>query len=189
MLHLIAGCGREGGDAYPSGDWGGRYGTTVSQAATDCYGATAPPSMTGFILDLDHQRNNRATVTMNPVVRLAGEFHGDRLEAGNAVVAPVALPDSLLAGVTEADSIETITYRLEADFSRNGFVGTYVIRAPDLRALAAEGEAARCEYSYRLAGQRIREASEVELPAGFEPLLPETLPAGRPAVPPADTAG
>ncbi|MGH7556501.1 MAG: hypothetical protein ACREMD_01710 [Gemmatimonadota bacterium] len=188
LLLPVAGCG-DGNDVYPSGDWSGRYGTTVSQAATDCYGATAPPPMTGFILDLEHHRNNRATLTMNPVVRLAGEFDGDRLEAWNQVETPVELPDSLLARVTEADSLETITYRLEADFSRNGFVGRYVIRAPDLRALVSEGAASRCEFRYRLAGQRIREATESGLPPGFEPVLPDTAPANDPAVVPADTAG
>ncbi len=189
LLLPVAGCGGDGEDGYPSGDWSGRYGTTISEAATDCYGATAPPAMTGFILDLEHHKNNRATVTMNPLVRLAGEFHGDRLEAMNLVETPIDLPDSLLARVTEADSLETITYRLEADFSRNDFVGTYVVRAPDLRALASEGDASRCEFRYRLAGQRIEETDDVGLPPGFEPLLPDTVPAADPAVAPADTAG
>ncbi|MGH7564735.1 MAG: hypothetical protein ACREK5_09980 [Gemmatimonadota bacterium] len=189
MLLPVAGCGGDGEEAYPSGDWSGRYGTTVSEAATDCHGATAPPAMTGFILDIEHHKNNRATVTMNPIVRLAGEFQGDRLEAMNVVRTPVELPDSLLARVTEADSIETITYRLEADFSREGLVGRYVIRAPDLRALVLEGEAARCQFRYRLAGQRIAEAGDEGLPPGFEPVLPDTLSADDPAVVPADTAG
>ena len=170
----VASCSRDDG-AYPSRNWNGRYGTTVSEAATDCHGAVAPPRMTGFIMNLEHHKNNRATVTMNPIVRLAGEFRGDRLEATNFVQEPVELPDSILARATEADSIETISYRLEADFSRNGFVGRYVIRAPDLRALVLEGEGGRCEYRYRLAGQRIREATEAGLPPGVRPKLPDTV--------------
>ena len=169
----MAACGG-GDDAYPSRDWSGRYATTVSEGATDCHGAAAPPSMTGFILVLEQTRNNRVTVTMNPVVRLAGAFTGDRLDAGNVVQEPVALPDSILARATAADSLDTITYDLEADFARNGFVGRYVIRAPDLRALVREGEGSPCEYRYRLAGQRIREAVEGTLPPGFRPQLPDT---------------
>lgn len=181
----MAACGG-GDDPYPSRDWSGRYATTVSESGTDCHGAAAPPSMTGFILVLEQTRNNRVTVTMNPVVRLAGAFTGDRLDAGNVVQEPVALPDSILARAAPADSLDTITYDLEADFARNGFVGRYVIRAPDLRALVTEGEGSRCEYRYRLAGQRIREAVEGTLPPGFRPQLPDT--AADAAVRAADTA-
>ncbi len=171
---LIASCG-EGDDGYPSRDWSGRYATTVSEAATDCHGATGPPPMTGFILALEQARNNRVTVTMNPLIGLAGEFRGDRLEARNVVEGPVELPDSILARATVTDSLETIIYGLEADFSRNGFVGRYVIRAPDLRALVLEGKGSRCDYRYRLAGQRIREAGDMDLPPEFEPALPDTI--------------
>lgn len=182
---LIPGCG-DGEDGYPSRDWSGRYATTVTEAATRCHGATAPPPMTGFILTLEQTRNNHATVTMNPIVRLAGEFRGDRLEARNIVQEPVELPDSIVARATEADSLDTITYDLEAEFSRNGFVGRYVIRAPDLRALVMEGEGSRCDFRYRLAGQRIREASGAGLPPGFEPALPDTV--ADAAVVPPDTS-
>lgn len=185
MSVWIAACGEED-DAYPSRDWSGRYATTVSEAATDCHGATGPPPMTGFILTLEQTRNNQATVTMNPVVRLTGEFRGDRLEAGNIVEEPVELPDSILARASAADSLETITYALEADFSRNGFLGRYVIRAPDLRALVRDEEGRRCDYRYRLAGQRIREAVGTGLPPGFAPAFPDTVAAA--AVAAADTS-
>lgn len=158
-LLTLAACG--GGDEkYPSRDWSGRYATQVVQASTDCQGTPAPPPMTGLILSLEHHDNNRATVQVTPVIRLAGAFEGDRLETGNQIQAPVSLPDTLLTLVTPADSIETITYRFEADFERNGFQGRYVIRAPDLRALVLEGDGRRCQIRYSLAGQRIREAAD-----------------------------
>ena len=158
-LLTLAACG--GGDErYPSRDWSGRYATQVVEASTDCQGAPAPPPMTGLILSLEHYDNNRATVQVTPVIRLAGAFEGDRLETGNLIQEPVSLPDTLLALLTPADSIETITYRFEADFERNGFQGRYVIRAPDLRALILEGAGKRCQIRYSLAGQRIREAAD-----------------------------
>ena len=159
ILIACTGCGDDG-NRYPSRDWNGRYAISVSDPATDCYEATAPPPLKSFIMTLEHRKNNQATVTMNPLIHLEGEFHGDQLVATHVVQEPVALPDSVLARASAADSIETISYRLEADFSRNGFVARYVIRAPDLRALVREGEGGRCEFRYRLAGQRIREAVE-----------------------------
>lgn len=174
---LIAGCG-DGDGAYPSRDWSGRYATTVAEAATDCRDAAAPPLMTGFILVLEHSRSNRVMVTMNPVIRLAGEFRGDGLEARHLVQEPVALPDSILARATEADSIDLITYELRADFRRSGFTGRYVIRAPDLRALVLDGKGSRCEFRYRLTGQRIREAAPRAAPPVGSPPPPDTITEG-----------
>ncbi len=156
---LVAACG-SGDEGYPSRDWSGRYATQVVESSTDCQGATAPPPMTGLILSLEHYNNNRATVQVTPLIRLAGGFEGDHLETTNFIQEPVSLPDTLLTRVTPADSIETVTYRFEADFERNGFQGRYVIRAPDLRALVLEGTGKRCQIRYTLSGQRIREASE-----------------------------
>jgi hypothetical protein len=167
LLAAVA-CG--GGDeGYPSRDWSGRYATQVVEASTDCQGATAPPPMTGLILSLEHYDNNRVAVQMTPVIRLAGGFEGDHLETTNFIQEPVSMPDTLLARVTSADSIETITYRFEADFERNGFQGRYLIRAPDLRALVLEGTGKRCQILYTLSGQRIREASEQSATASGSP--------------------
>ena len=168
LLSAVA-CGG-GDDGYPSRDWSGRYATQVVEASTDCQGATAPPPMTGLIVSLEHYDNNRAAVQMTPVVRLAGGFEGDHLETTNFIQEPVSLPDTLLARVTSADSIETITYRFDADFERNGFRGRYVIRAPDLRSLVLEGMGKRCQIRYTLAGQRIREVSEQPVTASGSPL-------------------
>jgi hypothetical protein len=106
---------------------------------------------------------------MTPVIRLAGGFEGDHLETTNFIQEPISLPDTLLALVTSADSIQTITYRFEADFERNGFQGRYLIRAPDLRALVLEGTGKRCQIRYTLSGQRIREASEQPVTASGSP--------------------
>lgn len=167
-LWTAAGCG--GADpGYPSRDWSGRYATQVVESSTDCQGATAPPSMTGLILSLEHYDNNQVAVQVTPLIRLAGEFDGDHLETTNVIRESVSLPDTLLARVTAADSIETITYRFEADFERNGFQGRYLIRAPDLRALVLEGSGKRCQIRYVLSGQRIREASEQRPTASARP--------------------
>lgn len=162
LLSAVA-CG--GDEGYPSRDWSGRYAAQVVEASTDCQGANAPPPMTGLIVSLEHYDNNRAAVQLTPVVRLAGGFEGDHLETTNLIQEPVSLPDTLLARVTTADSIEIITYRFEADFESNGFRGRYVIRAPDLRALVLEGMGKRCQIRYTLAGQRIREVSEQQVSA------------------------
>jgi hypothetical protein len=167
LLTAVA-CG-SGDEEYPSRDWSGRYATQVVEASTDCQGATSPPPMTGLILSLEHYDNNRAAVQMTPVIRLAGGFDGDHLESTNFIQEPLSLPDTLLARTTPADSIETITYRFEADFERNGFQGRYVIRAPDLRALVLEGTGKRCQIRYTLSGQRIREASEQPVTASAPP--------------------
>ena len=167
LLTTVA-CGT-GDEEYPSRDWSGRYATQVVEASTDCQGATSPPPMTGIILSLEHYDNNRAAVQMTPVIRLAGGFEGDHLESTNFIQEPVSLPDTLLVRTTPADSIETITYRFEADFERNGFQGRYVIRAPDLRALVLEGTGKRCQIRYTLSGQRIREASEQPVSASAPP--------------------
>lgn len=158
-LWTVQACG-SGDEKYPSRDWSGRYATRVVESSTDCQGATAPPPITGLIISLEHYDNNQAAVQMTPVIRVAGEFEGDRLEATTVIREPVSLPDTLVARVTPADSIETITYRFEADFKRNGFQGRYVIRAPDLRALVLKGSGKRCQIRYSLSGQRVQEAGE-----------------------------
>ncbi|HUP00474.1 MAG TPA: hypothetical protein VM737_03010 [Gemmatimonadota bacterium] len=151
---LIAACGSaDGGD--PSRNWSGRYGTRVVGASTDCFESQSPPPLTGFILDLAQTSPDSVTVSMNPIIRLAGRYEGDRLEAGMVVEEPVGLPDSIAARATPADSLDTITYALRADFEAAGFEGEYVIRSPDLRALVTRGEGSRCEYRYRLSGQRM----------------------------------
>ncbi|HKY61140.1 MAG TPA: hypothetical protein VJP59_09025 [Gemmatimonadota bacterium] len=167
VLTAVA-CG-SGDEGYPSRDWSGRYATRVVEASTDCQGATGPPPISGLILSLEHYDNNRAAVQMTPVIRLAGSFQGDHLETTHFIQESVALPDTLLARATPADSVETITYSFEADFERNGFQGRYVIRAPDLRALVLEGTGKRCQIRYTLSGQRIREASEQPATASGPP--------------------
>ena len=165
-LWMVPACG-SGDDGYPSRDWSGRYATRVVESSTDCQGATGPPSMTGLILSLEHYDNNQAAVQITPLIRLAGEFEGDHLWTTHLIRESVSLPDSLLARVTPADSIEIISYRFEADFERNGFRGRYLIRAPDLRALILEGSGKRCQIGYTLAGQRIREAGEAPATASL----------------------
>ncbi|CAN5145968.1 MAG: hypothetical protein H0W36_06485 [Gemmatimonadetes bacterium] len=142
------------GPADSSRDWSGRYGTRVEEATTDCFDAEAPPSITGFILDLTRHAADSVTVTLNPIVRLEGRFEGDHLTARMKVVEPIGLPDSIIARTMPSDSLDTITYVLEADFAGEGFQGDYVIRSPDLRALF-EGEGGRCDYRYGLAGELI----------------------------------
>jgi hypothetical protein len=168
VLMTAVACG-SGDQRYPSRDWSGRYATQVVEASTDCHGATGPPPMSGLILSLEHYDNNRAAVQITPVIRLAGDFRGDHLETTHFIRESVSLPDTLLARVTPADSIETITYLFEADFERSGFQGRYVIRAPDLRALILEGTGKRCQIRYTLSGQRIREASEQPATASGPP--------------------
>lgn len=158
LLTLVA-C--EGGDdGYPSRDWSGRYATRIVESSTDCQGAAVPPPITGLIISLEHYDNNQVAVQMTPVIRLAGGFEGDHLEATHLIREPISLPDTLLARATPADSIETVAYLFEADFEGNGFQGQYVIRAPDLRALVLEGTGKRCQIRYTFSGQRIQEASE-----------------------------
>lgn len=153
-LMVCAACGGGGGDdpAFPSRDWDGDYLTRVVASSTDCIGARLPPAMPGFQLNLDHHPNNRATVRMGPLVQLTGSFEGDHLEAGQTIRQPIDLPDSLRVRAAAADSLDVISYVLSVDFAGRHYDGSYVITAPDIRALVANEPDARCAYRYELVG-------------------------------------
>lgn len=163
---LLAAC--ESG--RPSRNWSGRYATRVVESSTDCVNADAPPPMAGFILDLTQQTDGTATVILNPLIQLGGRFDGDRLEAQAVVIEPIGLPDSIAARARPADSLETITYRLVAGLSEDGFEGEYVVRSPDLLALVHRDEGARCDYRYELRGERLGEGPPA--PRGTTPIRP-----------------
>lgn len=152
-LGLLVACG-SGSDEFPSSNWTGKYATRIVQSSTDCADADGPPVMTGFIMDVVQLTTNKTTIKMNPIVELEGEFVGDHVEVTMQVDQPVSLPDSIIARATPADSLDVITYRLAADFERDGFEGVYVVRSPDLRALINHNRGGRCDYRYQLAGTR-----------------------------------
>lgn len=155
-IALLNGCG-SGSDEFPSSNWTGKYATRIVQSSTDCVDAEGPPVMTGFIMQVVQQTTNKTTIKMNPIVELEGEFVGDHVEVSMLVDEPVALPDSIVARATPADSLNIITYSLAADFERDGFEGVYVVRSPDLRALINHNRGGRCDFRYQLAGRRFVE--------------------------------
>ncbi|MFN2384493.1 MAG: hypothetical protein ABR559_09595 [Gemmatimonadota bacterium] len=153
-LMLLVGCGGGAGDApdFPTRDWDGDYLSRVVASSTDCTGSRLPPAMPGFQLNLDHHPNNRATVQMGPLVQLRGSFDGDHLEAAQMIRQPIDLPDSLRVRADASDSLDVISYALSVDFAGRHFEGSYVIHAPDIRALVADAADARCAYRYELVG-------------------------------------
>lgn len=147
----------DGADAaFPTRDWSGAYSLEALESTTDCRGPEGPPPLDDLALHVRQALDNEVTVEIGPLVMLTGRLEGDELEAGGVIFQSISLPDSLTARVTEADSLETIAYRLEAAFAGDSFRGRYVIRAPDLVALARGGDARRCAYEYEVRGVPLR---------------------------------
>ena len=157
------GCGGESGDepAFPSRDWSGPYALEVVESSTDCLEAETPPPLGDVILDIRQAVDNEVMLQMGPVVPMQGRMEGDALAASGAISQPIPLPDSLLARATPADSLDTITYSLDATFAADStFTGSYVIRAPDLVALARGTGERRCGQIYELRGVPLLSVNE-----------------------------
>jgi hypothetical protein len=151
----LAACGSEPEEetGFPTRDWSGPYALEVVEATTDCEGAEAPPPLGEAVLEVRQAVDNSVTTRIGPLVSMDGGFDGDELEAAGAITQPIPLPDSLASRADEADSLETITYGLQATFRQDGTLeGTYRIGAPDLVALARGTGAHRCEYVYEVRG-------------------------------------
>jgi hypothetical protein len=167
------GCGSPGDDAgpdFPTRDWSGPYSVEVVESSTDCAGAEAPPPLGNTVLEVRQSPDNDAVLGVGPLVSMGGRFDGDDVEARGSVVQPISLPDSLLARVSEADSLESIDYAMELSFAEDRtFTGRYVIRAPDLNALSSGSGAGRCEYVYEVRGAPLIEGAGEENGAGVLP--------------------
>ena len=170
-LAVALACGGEEDEGYPSRDWSGRYATRTFESSTDCKGVDLPPPLTGFFLELDQHPNNRATLRLNPLVGMTGEFAGDHLDAEGRVEAGIDLPEAMLER-SAADSVDVTTYTLSADFEGVGFEGTYRIRTPDIRAIADGEGPVRCTHRYELRGQSLRSVTPEELEDGDASELP-----------------
>jgi hypothetical protein len=167
------GCGSPGDDEgpdFPSRDWSGPYALEVVESSTDCVGAEAPPPLGNTILEVRQSPDNDVILGVGPLVAMGGRFDGDEVEARGSVIQPIPLPDSLLARVSEADSLESIDYGMELRFAEDQtFAGRYVIRAPDLNALSSGSGAGRCEYVYEVRGAPVIEEAGEESGAGVHP--------------------
>ena len=139
--------------AFPSRDWSGPYALVAVDSSTDCAGAQAPPPLIDAVLDVRQSPDNVAAVRIPPLVEMEGQFDGDRLEAGGSIRQPISLPESIAGRAEPEDSLDTIAYAVEAEFTEEGLEGRYVIRAPDLNALSAGSGAGRCEYVYEVRGR------------------------------------
>lgn len=168
---LLAACGEEP-EAVPSRDWSGTYGARVVESTTDCAGSEQPPPLGGVVITLVQSAANEVALTMGPFIQLQGSLEEDRLEARARVREPISLPDSISGRAAPADSLDTISYRLEADFAGEGFGGVYVIRSPDIRALARGTEGGRCEYRYVLDAERMAGAPTEGARTGGPPTPP-----------------
>lgn len=169
----VVGCGSPGDGEepdFPSRDWSGSYALGVVESSTDCAGAEAPPPLGNIVLEVRQSQDNDAVLQVGPLVAMGGRFDGDEVEARGSVVQPIPLPDSLLARVSEADSLESIDYAMELRFAEDQtFAGRYVIRAPDLNALSSGSGAGRCEYVYEVRGAPVIEGVGEESGAGVLP--------------------
>jgi len=162
LFLMVCGTEDEPKETYPSQNWSGRYATRTVDSATDCTGEEDAPPLGGFFLELDHHPNNRATLRLNPLVGLSGEFEGDHLEATGTVVTGFDAPGTASDGMT-GDSLDTTTYTLQADFSGASFEGTYRIRAADVRAMAAGDGKSLCTHRYEITGRSMRSLSPGDL--------------------------
>ena len=155
--------------AFPSRDWSGPYALTTVESSTDCAGAETPPPLTDAVLDIRQSTDNTAVVRIPPLVEMQGSFDGDRLDATGSIQQPISLPESISSRAAPEDSLDTIGYEVEAEFSAGGLAGTYAIRAPDLNALSAGSGAGRCEYVYEIRGRPLigDQPRQGEPPAGL----------------------
>ena len=181
LLGVLACGGDEEEAIFPSREWSGWFQSRMTGSSTDCHGADKPPPLTGFTMTVEHAANNRALVQMGTFVSLAGDFEGDSLHAKTSFDVPVALPDTIAARATPEDSLDTVTYRLAAAFADSAFTGTYVVRTPDINALARGEGLGRCSYRYELSGVEVDEVQTTEPPV--VPGGPEE--GGAPGTPPA----
>ena len=173
-LAWSAACGSPGDDEepdFPSRDWSGAYALEVVDSSTDCAAAQAPPPLGNTVLEVRQSPDNDAVLGVGPLVAMGGRFDGDEVEARGSVNQPISLPDSLLARVSEADSLESIDYAIELRFEADDrtFTGRYVIRAPDLNALSSGSGTGRCEYVYDVRGAPVIEGAGEESGDGVLP--------------------
>jgi len=152
LLCAIACGGTDQEGAFPSRDWSGPYAVRAVESSTDCLGAEAPPPLGDLVFDVRQTIGNEASLGIGPLISLTGRFEGDELEAAGEITQGLELPDSLIARASAIDSLETIAYRLAAKFAGDSLRGRYLIRAPDLVALARGSGKHRCEYVYELLG-------------------------------------
>ncbi len=178
-LAVACGGGAEEGD-YPSREWSGWFQSRMTGSSTDCRGADLPPPLTGFTMTVEHHPNNKASVRMGTFVGLTGTFDADSLHATTSFDVPVALPDSIADRATPEDSLDSVTYRLDAVFADSAFSGTYVIRTPDINALSRGESPGRCAYRYEIAGDEVDDLPTVGggegpgiVPDGSSPADPE----------------
>lgn len=158
---LALGCGDGEPTGYPTREWSGWFQSHMTDSSTDCWGADLPPPLKGFTMTVQHHLNNRADVRMGTFVSLSGAFEDDSLHATTSFDVPVALPDSIAARVTPEDSIDTVTYRLDAVFADSAYAGTYVVRTPDINALSRGESPGRCSYRYRIEGVEVEDLPTV----------------------------
>lgn len=160
-LALALACG--GGEEidYPSREWSGWFQSRMTGSSTDCRGADLPPPLTGFTMTVEHHLNNKADVRMGTFVSLTGSFDADSLHATTSFDVPLALPDSIADRAAPEDSIDSVTYRLDAVFADSAYTGTYVIRTPDINALSRGESPGRCAYRYEIAGVEVADLPTV----------------------------
>lgn len=161
LLAAALACGGDEEPGYPSRDWSGWYQSRMTGSSTDCHGSELPPPLSGLTMTVEHHPNNRASVRMGSFVSLTGAFESDTLHATTSFDIPVALPDTIAARVTPADSVDTVAYDLSAVFADSAFAGTYLIRTPDINALARGEGPGRCSYRYELSGVEVEDLPTV----------------------------
>lgn len=164
-------CGGAEEPGYPSRDWSGWYQSRMTGSSTDCHGADLPPPLTGLTVTVEHHPNNRATVRMGTFVSLAGAFDGDSFHATTSFDVPVALPDTIADRAAPEDSLDVVAYDLSAVFADSAFSGVYLVRTPDINALARGEGPGRCSYRYELSGVEVDDLPTVggeEVPGVLE---------------------
>jgi hypothetical protein len=148
LATLACGCSSPERPAWPARNYSGVYRVHASVESNTC---PTPVFASGDSLTftLLQTAQNAARVDIPPVVSVAGDFTGDRLEAYAAIAArqpgasenaasaaPGAKADSAAGRADSAvgGAGDSIRYRLRLDFEGKGLHGTYRVEQPALPA-------------------------------------------------------
>jgi hypothetical protein len=136
------------GIRWPTRNYGGIYAVRVGVSADDCQtpGFTERDSL---VVTLVHSPDNQARFEVSPVVSLSGTFEGDRLYSGAAVAHPGAAAAEAAGELERLASLDSIRYRLEADFEGQEFEAKYEVEQPGFSGVKA------CRQVYDLKGARV----------------------------------
>lgn len=156
---IAAACSRAEEPHWPTRNYSGTYSARVRAADNSCDAPAFAPGDT-LLIALAQAPDNRAKMALSPVVKVAGRFQGDRLEAGAAVPVSQAQtgPPPSPARAESRDSLDpaapavadSIRYHVKLDFDQTTFSGEYTVEQP---AMGPGLDA--CRQAFELEGVKV----------------------------------